>query len=211
MFFLARKDLRHQQMVMSLVMAPLALSQYWFHKDYWQPEYSLSTLPMGSSVIGLEDFLFAFFIGGIASILYEATFRKQHSRGKRRIKETIIAAVVGFSLFLLLYHLGLTTVWASSAALIIIAIALAYLDKDLRVDSIISATLMFILILILYFIWFLLFPHAVSELWLPDSLSGINLLGAPIEELVWYIAWAMFGGIFYEFGTNAGKYRATRK
>lgn len=211
--FLARNDTKSHQTLMSLFTAPLGLTQYWFFQDYWQPTYFLPSFYIGNSHVGIEELIFAFFIGGIVAVLYEVFFHKKYHQGNKRGREAIAVGVIiiAFVFFLLLRNSGLGTIWASSIAAISASLFLIYLDQDLRIDCVVSAAVMVVIIIGVYLAWFAFFPDAVSELWVADGLTGVAFLGIPIEELVWYVSWSMFGGIFYEFWHNAGKYIDTRK
>jgi hypothetical protein len=48
-------------------------SEIWYLKDYWNP------LTISHTTIGIEDYLFGFFIGGIACSVYEGVFAKRLS------------------------------------------------------------------------------------------------------------------------------------
>ena len=58
---------------------PLALI---YLPDYWYPDHIIGSIP-----IGIEDFLFAFTIGGIGSVLYEIIFGKRHTLCECRKKD----------------------------------------------------------------------------------------------------------------------------
>ena len=206
-FFILRKDMRHQQLFVSMFTAPLGpVTQIlWFYKDYWRPEY-VWTVTVFRVPVGIEELLFAFFIGGIGSVMYEVVFRKAYRRGHRRIKATIfIILFVGVTLSALKV-IGWNTVWASSIALILASVVMIYLDKDLRWDWAMSSVLMFFFVIAIYLLCFSFFPAIISKFWVPTGLSGFNLLGIPVEELVWFVSWAMFSGVAYEFTVDAGQY-----
>ncbi len=203
--YLSRKDLRHQQMLVSVGCAPLALSQYFFYQDYWRPEYLIS-FHLGQSVFGIEDFFFAFFIGGIGSVLYEVLFHKRHKCGKPRTKAAWFVVCMVAVLFCVFFKLGLVTIWANTLSLIIGATVMVLIDRDLRMDCVVSAACMFFFIVGLYEVWLWLFPDLIARFWVGSDLSGIGLLGIPIEELTWFTSWALFVSIGYEFRTNATRY-----
>jgi len=210
--YIARKDLHHQQLVVSLCSAPLApISQIlWFSKDYWRPEYAIAFKVLGVS-LGFEEILFSFCIGGISSVLYETIFHKIFRAGHKRIVTTLGVLSVFFIVLLVAKYYGLNTVWASSLAFISASVVMLWIDRDLRTDWIMSSVLMFVLISTLYLTWLYLYPHLTERFWISSSFSGVEFLGIPIEELVWFVSWAMFSGIIYEFWLNAGPYRSLKK
>lgn len=208
LFYCLRKDLRHQQLLMSIFVAPLApITQVlWFYRDYWRPDYVL-TLHIAGVPLGVEEVLFAFFIGGIGTVLYEVLFHRKYRAGKKRLTEAVIIILVIAAFIYLLRIAGLNTVWASAFVLAGASCAIVFLDRDIRRDWIMSAILMFLLVVGFYLLWFLFFPEAVSRFWIRGGLSGIAFLKIPIEEIVWFVSWGAFAGVFYEYVVNAGKYR----
>ena len=74
LFLFLKKPYRREMIVMSAIFTPFALLDFWFLQDYWSPETFLGTK------FGLETFLFAFLIGGIAAVIYE------EFRGLRLVK-----------------------------------------------------------------------------------------------------------------------------
>src|SRR3989338_5460990 len=71
LIFYLRKDLRREMLVAGLLLGILSLiTEYWYLKDYWHPENGVRWR------ISLGDFFYGFFFGGIASVVYEALFKK---------------------------------------------------------------------------------------------------------------------------------------
>ncbi len=78
--FLYRKDLRKEMLISSLAIGLLApLWEPWFLTDYWHPE-SLNTLR-----VGIGDFAYGFFFGGIGNVIYEVVCGKHFSKRKPQI------------------------------------------------------------------------------------------------------------------------------
>lgn len=210
-FFLLRKDLRGQQLFVSLFSAPLGITQIlWFYKDYWRPEY-IYTFYVRGVPIGPEDILFSFFIGGVGSILYEVLFHKRYRPGRNRPFATVAVIIFSAVLFLFLKSQDINTVWASAAAFLAGSLVMISADRDLRADWTMSSICMFFFIISIYMLWLFFFPAIVRTLWVSASLSGHELLGVPVEEIAWFVCWAMFSGIAYEFMVNAGKYSNVSK
>ncbi len=77
--FFHRKDLRYEILKVSLVIGIGGpLSELLYMRDYWRPETFIGW------PIGIEDFLFGFFIGGIACSIYEELFGKHYSKRLNR-------------------------------------------------------------------------------------------------------------------------------
>lgn len=208
LFYFLRKDLRHQQLLMSIFVAPLApITQVLsFYQDYWRPEY-VWTFSFRGVPLGVEEILFAFFIGGIGTVLYEVLLHKKYRAGKKRLTEAMIILLAVAVLIYVLRTAGWNTVWASATALAAASGILVFLDKDIRADWIFSAAAMFALVTAFYLLWLSLFPDAISRFFVLGGLSGIAFLKIPIEEIVWFVSWGAFAGVFYEYVVNAGKYR----
>jgi len=71
-FFIKRKDLRKEMLVISFLFGLGGLISELTHiQDWWQP------LTITNTSIGIEDFLIGFAIGGIASVIYNFIFNKK--------------------------------------------------------------------------------------------------------------------------------------
>lgn len=210
--FFARKDLRKQQLFLSFFVAPLApLTQFlWFYHDYWRPDYLVS-FRIGDVPLGAEELLFGFFIGGIAGVFYEFILRKQRSFGKPRTFLALVMVALALTLTPLFKSLGLNTIWAISLAMLVVALVMLVIDKDLIRDAVFSGLFMTLLGMFVYLVWLRVFPGVIQSLWLQEAFSGISLGRIPIEEIVWFFAAGFSGGIFYEFWFNAESYRQVAK
>ena len=157
--------------------------------------------------VGIEEVLFAFLIGGIAAVIYQVVFSKRCERGERLVGITLFVLALTVAAFLVLKHSGFNTIWASTDALFLGASLMIAINRSLFVDSVMSAVLIVALVYPLYWVLFAVFPEAHTIFWVSGGLSDINLLGAPVEEMVWFAAWAMFAGILYRFykGSTSAK------
>lgn len=196
-FFLLRKDLRKEMLIMSFLATPLGpLSKLFYLRDYWDPTY---LFPLFG--IGIEDILFAFFIGGIASIIYEFFFSNKSKKVKKGSLLFIgilgIIGVVGMIVFNII--LKFNSIYVSSAFFIIIGLIMILKRKDLFKNALLSGLLMIIIMFIFYIIYIGIFPEIVDNFWKVQNISGIFLIGIPIEELIWGFSWGFLCGPFYEF------------
>lgn len=207
-FFFLRKDLRKQQLTMSILTAPLApISQLlWFSKDYWNPEYLLP-ISINGIPIGIEEPLFAFFVGGIGTILYETIRKRTYQREKMRPLLSLFLVLITVGLFLFLKSIDINTIWASSLALIMGGLLMIIIDRDLIWDAIFSSIFFVLIAFIVYIFLLLLYPDLFAQLWINKGLSGINIFTIPIEEVVWFFSWGMFSGVIYEFWINVKSYQ----
>jgi hypothetical protein len=55
------------------------------------------------------------------------------------------------------------------------------------------------------------FPGSTAATWDLPHLSGIYLLGIPVEDLVWYVYTSALWGTYYKFATGVQVLRAGRE
>lgn len=198
-FFISRKDLRREMVVMSLGIGLLSLvtAYYWWTIDWWHPPTITGTK------IGVEDFVLGFSSGGIMAVAYEFLFKKRHYRSRIKCLHCpghfTLLLLLAFLTSWLFWGVGLTSFYASSVAIIVTGCVLFYFRRDLFIDGVISGILMVFISLPFYFVIQAVSPEWISEVYHFETLSGFLLLGVPIEEYVfWFLAGLVFGP-FYEY------------
>ena len=206
--FYFRKDLRKEQIIVGLIVALFApITDYlFFFSDYWRPEYSMS-LNLKSVVVGIESPLFGFLIGGISTAIYEFFMKRKALFSKPRNFLTILVIISNISGVFLLILIGLNSIWASVIMLILCSLYMVYKDKDLKGDMFWSSITLTFIIIVLYSIWFWIYPDAYQKFWIVNNLSGLKIGRIPIEEVVWFFSAGLFIGILYEFWKNVRTYR----
>lgn len=195
--FLYRKKLRKEMVVMSLLVMPLGpLAEILHFGDYWNPGYIFTF--MG---VGIEDVLYAFFIGGIAAVIYEEFFITKFKRVKAESNSKMIAlAIAGLVIFIVLNTIfKINSIHASSIGFLIIGAIMLFKRRDLIKHAFMSGVLVALVTFVFYLIYVAMFPGIIQEWWQLENLSGILILGMPIEELTWAFAWGFFIGPIYEF------------
>lgn len=70
--------------------------------------------------------------------------------------------------------------------------------SDLLMDVALSSLFFAGLYTLVLVVFFRVFPTALS-MWALENLSGILLVGVPIEEVLWALLAGAFGGPLYEF------------
>src|SRR3989338_9187881 len=195
---LGSKSKKREMFQMSVWTSLLGLTEPLFVPEYWTPPSLFNlTLRIGFDI---ESIIFSFGVGGIAAILYEFIFRSRHvsmsakehlsSRHKFHIW-VILSTPIIFSILLIVTNLN--PIYAAIIAMIIGGLAAWYCRPDLKLKMIMSA----FLFLALYFIYFLtlivMSPGYVERVWNLEALSGVLILGIPLEELLF--AWG-FGFIW---------------
>jgi cell division protein FtsW (lipid II flippase) len=162
--------------------------------------------------VGIEDFLWAGAVGGIASVVGEivlkerlAAHRKEHR--KKHYAPFIVMLVV----FLILWRLYPSkNTYSTAIAFAVCALVVAFLRRDLIPTMLVGVAVFTILyfLLFVYFLW--LYPDFIERFYTLSNISNIRLHGVPIEELmfastggaVWSIAYEYFQG--YRFATGPG-------
>ena len=195
--FMLRKDLRKEMLLMSVLIAPLGpLSELFYLRDYWQPQIFTGW------VIGIEDLLFAFSIGGIAGVAYEVFFGKRYAKRHLHKRSYFMLGIVVFGVLWMIFGnlvLGFNSIYVSTAGFLLIGLAMLVVRHDLLRDALISGLLVGVLMFIFYLLFIPLHTGIIQEWWLLDNLSGVLIFGVPLEELMWGFGWGFVAGPVYEF------------
>ncbi len=198
--FVVRNDLRRKILTMSILVAPLGITQLFFFRDYWRPSYSLGTV---FDVVGLEEIIFCFLIGGIAAVIYEEIFGLRYA--KRHVKNHLYF-MLGCSIFGILgmvignIILGFNSMYVSITLLLLIGVAVLVFRHDLLKDALFSGLLVGLIMFVFYIFFFnVIFDGIIQKWWLLKNLSGILVFGVPLEELMWGFSWGFVAGPAYEF------------
>lgn len=156
--------------------------------DWWQPHFIFN------SYIKIEDILFGFSTGGAISGIYSMLKSRIQRNSIILINTTskILLIVISlFSLFGLFYIFHVNSFWSSIIALSIFVIIVAYQNSKLLLNIFLTGVIVAIIAFGGYLFGLYLNPHFVTETYLFSHLSGILILGIPIEELLWFF----FAGI----------------
>lgn len=202
-FFVIRSDLRKKMLVMSLLIAPLGFTQFFYFRDYWHPSYFLGTI---FSVVGVEDILFCFLIGGITAVIYEEIFGLRYA--KRHVKNYLswMFAFFIFGIFWMFVGniiLGFNSMYLSITILLLAGIFILIFRHDLLKDAFFSGIFIGGLMFVFYLLFFnTMFNGIIQKWWLLENISGILILGVPLEELMWAFSWGFVAGPTYEFITG---------
>ncbi len=203
LLFFTRKDLRREMLTMSVIGAVFAPAALIFLPDYWYPDHIL-----GNFHLGIEDYLFAFAIAGIGGVIYEATFGKSHTLcecRKRDQKDLLIIAVIAAIILLgLTLIFKLNSIYSNYAAFVAIFGFIVFFRRDLLWQSLISGLMVALLMFLFYEVWIAIYPGIITHWWKLQNISGILVLGVPLEEIIWGFSWGIAGGSLYEFVRGIG-------
>jgi hypothetical protein len=183
----------------TLIAAPLALTSLLFVPEYWTPP-SLFNLDQRIRV-GIEDFLWAAAVGGIASVVGELFLRERlgairKSRHKRHYAPFVLVVVV----FVVLYFgLHWKTMNATIISFAVGVLVLGYLRRDLVPLMLTSAATFTVLYFVLFLCVLALYPEFVRSYYTLKNLFGIYVLGVPIEELLFAATGGAIWSVAYEY------------
>jgi hypothetical protein len=183
----------------TLISAPLALTNILFVPQYWTPP-SLFDLDQKIKV-GIEDFLWAAAVGGIATVVAEILLKERLSVIRRAERERHYApfvVVVVVFIALELWHRD-KTIYNTVIAFAIGAIVIAVLRSDLIPTMLIGALSFTALYFVLFLIVLLLYPEFVQRYYTISHLLGIYVLGVPLEELLFAGTGGAIWSVAYEY------------
>jgi hypothetical protein len=193
------KQYRSQIRWGTLIATPMALTSILFVPQYWTPP-SLFNLDQKIRV-GIEDFLWAAAVGGIASVVGElllkeglATMRSQAR--KRHYAPFVVIAVIFIAVELWHPH---KTMYNTIIAFAAGALVIAFLRSDLVPLMLISALSFTALYFFLFLCLLFLYPDFIHRFYNIPNLLGIYLLGVPIEELLFAATGGAIWSVAYEY------------
>jgi lycopene cyclase-like protein len=183
----------------SLIAAPMALTNILFVPQYWTPP-SLFNLDKKIR-IGIEDFLWAAAVGGIASVIAEIILKerlsKLRSSARKRHYAPFIVVVVVF-IALEVWHSN-KTIYNTIIAFAVGAVVIAFLRSDLLPSMLIGAASFAALYFALFLIFLALYPEFVQRYYNIPNLLGIYVLDVPIEELLFAASGGAIWSVAYEY------------
>lgn len=208
-FSLKSKESKRKMLIMSLWTSLLGLTEPLFVPLYWNPP-SLFDLAQKTG-FDIESLLFAFGVGGIVVIIYDKLFHgkqykisvkeKHNSRHKYHLLALLSAPIIFFPL---IFFTNLNPIYSTFIALMGGGFATWYCRPDLKKKMFASASLF----LIFYFLYFstlnLIYPGYVEQVWNFSTISGIIILGVPLEELMFAFGLGFFWSSLYEHITWRG-------
>ncbi len=188
----------------SLFMLPFGLTEPIFVPEYWNPP-SLFELAQKTG-FDIESFIFSFAIGGIAAVLYNIIMHKRievfsvTERHHNRHRWHGLAIVLPFVLFPILYFLPWNPIHAGIAAMLLGAIAKFLCRPDLKSNTLVGGILFltFYTIFLLGLKWSA--PGYIEQVWNFKALTGVQIYGLPLEELLFGFSFGlMWTGIYEHF------------
>lgn len=205
-FSLSLKTERKNMLVVSFWTSLLGLTEPLFVPEYWNP-MTLFNLARRTG-FDLESLIFCFAIGGIAFVLYGLIFKTGHQQTTaeyRHLKVHRYHRVALFSapiIFVVLFIFSnLNPIYSGILAMLVGGLATWYCRPDLKKKMFISAFIFFFLYLFYFLILNTISPGYVEEVWNLKAISGILIIGIPLEELMFAFAFGFLWSSIYEHFT----------
>ncbi|OGI64898.1 hypothetical protein A3H53_03810 [Candidatus Nomurabacteria bacterium RIFCSPLOWO2_02_FULL_40_10] len=202
-FSLKTLDDKKRMLVVSFWTSLTGLTEPLFVPEYWSPP-SLFNLNMLTG-FDIESIIWAFGVGGIAVVVYNWIFRvsekkmflvERHSFHHRHHLATLLAMPI--ILLILLIATPLNSLHSAIIAMTLGGLAAWYCRPDLKKKMFVSAFLFFCI----YFVYFLtliaMSPGYVERVWNLEAISGILILGIPLEELLFALSFGFMWSSVYE-------------
>ncbi len=189
----------------SVFTAPFGLTEPLFVPEYWNPP-SLFDLAQRTG-FDLESVIFCFGIGGVCAVLYNvitgASERpvEESEKGAPLHRHHYLALASPFMAFAALYVLPWNPIYPGIVAMFIGGGATIWCRPDLK-----GATWVGGLLFLLYYAIFLqglgvLAPDYIGRVWNLGALSGLQIFGMPVEELLFAVGFGMYWSSVYEHFT----------
>lgn len=204
------KTYRPQMIWGTVITAPLAITSLFFIPQYWFPP-SLFDLDTRFHV-GIEDFLWAGAVGGIASVVGEFFLKERLAARRKQPRKKHYAPFVVMAVVFTILHFMYPNknIYSTVIAFTVCAIVVAFLRSDLIPTMLVGAAVFTILYFLLFVYFLALYPDFIERYYNLANISGIRLLRVPIEELmfaasggaVWSVAYEYFQG--YRFAHGQG-------
>ena len=203
--FVANPSQRRVMWRASLVTALFGLTEPLFVPAYWNPP-TLFELARRTG-FDIESFVFAFAVGGIGVILYNALTGRTPlpvaTEERRQLRHRLhrVWLVAPLALLVPAYFLPWNPIYPSLLALALGALGATACRPDLGRNTILGG----VLFLGLYAMFMLglrwLAPGYIEAVWNLPALSGVLLYGIPLEELLFGFTFGLYWSGVYEHVT----------
>ncbi len=200
--FFAYPAQRKTMLQVSLITTVFGLTEPLFVPEYWNPP-TLFELSQRTG-FDLESLIICFGLGGVGSVLYSVLTHRndvpipaseKHLPLHRHHYKALLSPLITFPL---LYFLPWNPIYPSIIAMAVGAVATITCRPDLKTKTWVGG----VLFLAYYFIFFLVLeassPGYVEHVWNLPDLTGILLLGIPLEELMFAITFGLYWSGVYE-------------
>ncbi len=205
-FSLKQKESKKEMIIVSLWTSLLGLTEPLFVPAYWNPP-SLFNLAQKTG-FDIESLIFAFGIGGIAVVIYERIFRvahKQMTEHERYLPRhqyhllALLSAPIIF--FFLLFAASFNPIYSAIIAMVAGGFFTWYCRPDLKKKMFMSAFIFLGVYFVFFFTLITMYPGYIEQVWNLKDISGILIIGIPLEELLFAISFGFLWSSIYEHFT----------
>jgi hypothetical protein len=187
--------------VISLVVVAIAvpLEGLIWTRDWWHP------VTVTGTTVGVEDVIYSIGNGGYMAALYAAFFGSGPIADQRkpswllRLAPLAALALVPVVLF---FGVGMHSFTATTVGAVIGLSIMLIARHDLVRVAVISSIVGTAIAIPVYLATEAIFPGWISATWELPRLSGLLLLGIPLEDLLWYLYTAAFWSIYYKYAVG---------
>lgn len=209
-------QLRPTMLLAGASTAPFGLTEPLFVPEYWSPP-SLFDLAQRTG-FDIESLIFTFAIGGVAVVMYNRLTGRSlapvpaEAHSLRRHRLHALALLSPGIVFVLLSIFGWNAIYPAILAMVAGAVAALMCRPDL-LGKTLAGGLLFLGYYALFMLGLVLAaPGYIERVWNLPALSGVVLLGIPLEELLFGFAFGLFWSSVYEHltwtrGLEAGTVR----
>ncbi len=193
---------RKTMWAVSLTTAFFGLTEPLFVPEYWNPP-TLFDLAQRTG-FDLESLIFCFGIGGVGSVLYSVLTHRNDIPVPEAEKRQPLhrhhykALVSPFIAFALLYFLPWNPIYPSIAAMAVGAIATVACRPDLKTKIWVGGVLFLAYYIVFFMVLEATTPGYIVHVWNLPALTGILLLGIPMEELLFAFTFGLYWSGVYE-------------
>lgn len=195
----AGRSYRRQSIWGALVSAPFALTSILFIPQYWSPP-SLFNLDARYKV-GIEDFLWAAAVGGIASVIGEIVLKERLAKRRSQPHKKHYAPFLILAVLLVVLQVARPekTIYNMIIALTICAAVVLILRPDLIAVMLVGAAIFTILYWTLFEILLRLYPDFIAKFYTVRNLLNVYVAGVPIEEVLFAASGGAVWSVGYEY------------
>lgn len=201
--FIIYREARKRMVLASLITMPFGLTEPLFVPEYWHPP-SLFNLAHQTG-FDIESLIFCFGIGGLGIALYDLIFKVEHQemspaeKHHRRHRFHIWTLLSPMIIFPPLYAFSnWNVIYSATLSMFLAGLAALWCRPDLKIKIWIGGVL-FLLFYAVYFLSLALLARGyVEQVWTLAAISGIEIIGIPIEELLFAFTFGMLWSSYWE-------------
>jgi hypothetical protein len=195
--YIARPSFRSVIHRLVLCSLPFALTERFFYPDYWEPETLFDLVPRIG--FGIEDVLFVSGLGAFTGTVYAFVHRASFTDGAFSAKRAASVLGVAFGATLLTVALSVPTIYASVAIMVIIALVISLLRRDLFWPALLGAIYSGVFYTALCFLLMIIIPDVFALNWNTEKFLDLYLLGIPVEEILYALSAGAVATVFYPY------------